>query len=145
MNSNCPSDGGRPRFTTPFLLKTGPAKEPLKPGEMRYVQASSGLFLERNTPFYRSCVKAPRWPSGLVSEKESLELNMPRLPRSLLERVVGFFDSVALEGAEAIALLTFHPQAGYGCACNQSIPVGSASIGPTSIDSAMVGPPRRVT
>jgi hypothetical protein len=74
-----------------------------------YVLAGNGLFLERHTPLYRATVPAAGIP-GLPAHMTSLDLRIPQVSRSLLERAVGFFRAVwaRCEG-EAILTLFLDP------------------------------------
>ncbi len=103
-----PTDG---RLQTPIYLKTD--ADMALPSDLPafHVLTGTGLFLCRNHPFFRSCVPAPDWPSELASHRPSLELHYPKLPRSLLETVVGFFDVVGQRlGSEAAVLLAWNAQ-----------------------------------
>ncbi len=92
-------------LVTPIYVKTRSDME-WSQEKVFYVLASSGLFLCRNHPFFRSCVPARGWPSELASQRTFLKLQVPKLPRPLLEVAVGFFDRIGEEtGAEAALLL----------------------------------------
>jgi hypothetical protein len=94
--------GAAPLF--PVVLKDGVSAPP--PGaDTYYVLAGNGLFLERTTPLYRATVPVAGVP-GLPAETAHLELRIPRVPRSLLERAVGFFRAVwrQCEGEAMLAL-----------------------------------------
>lgn len=60
-----------------------------------YILAEGGLYLCRNHPFFSSCVKVKEGPRELVSQKEFVRLKYPKIPKTLIERVVGFFRLVA--------------------------------------------------
>ena len=92
-------------LVTPVYVKTRSDME--WPDEkVFYLLSSSGLFLCRNYPFFRSCVPARGWPTELASQRTFLKLQYPKLPRHLLEVAVGFFDRIGEEfGAEAAVLL----------------------------------------
>jgi PRTRC genetic system protein A len=99
------------KLQTPIYLKTDAAT--LLPSDVPayHLLTSDGLFLCRNHPFFRSCVPAPNWPAELAPHSVSLELRYPKLPRSLLETVVGFFDVIGQRlGSEAAALLVWDAQ-----------------------------------
>ena len=74
-----------------------------------YVLSRDGLFLCRNHPFFSSCVPTDRWPGELAAQRPFLKLNYPRLPRPLIERVVGFFDLIGeRHSSEAAVLLAWN-------------------------------------
>lgn len=76
-----------------------------------YLLSREGLFLCRNHQFFSSCVPADRWPSELAGQRPFFKLDYPRLPRSLVEQVVGFFDIIGERYAsEAAVLLTWNRQ-----------------------------------
>jgi hypothetical protein len=82
------------------------------PGEDRVFRLPTrdGLFLCRNHPFFTSCVPTNTWPGELAAQEPFLRIRYPRLPRPLLERVVGFFDLIGdLHGSEAAVLLAWDP------------------------------------
>lgn len=70
-----------------------------------YLLSGTGLYLCRNTPFFRSCVPVPNYPSELAAQQPFLKLNYPLIPRQLLERVVGFFDIIGERFASEAAVL----------------------------------------
>lgn len=73
-----------------------------------YILTGKGLFLCRNHEFFQSSVAAPRWPAELAPHEAFLAVRYPKVPRRVLERVVGFFDRVAeVHGSEAAVLLAF--------------------------------------
>lgn len=75
-----------------------------------YLLSRDGLFLCRNHPFFTSCVPTSQWPGELAGQKTFLKANYPRLPRPLLERIVGFFDLIGkLHSSEAAVLLAWDP------------------------------------
>jgi len=99
------------QLVTPIYLKTQ-ADTPWPEDKVFYLLTADGLFLCRNHPFFRSCVRAPRWPTELARHEPLLAVNYPKLSRRLMERVVGFFDRVAqLHTSEAGVLLAWDPTA----------------------------------
>jgi proteasome lid subunit RPN8/RPN11 len=98
--------------TTPVLVKSTP-DIPWPEGErVFYLVGREGLFICRNGEFFRSCVPAARGPSALASQAPFLTPRFPPIPRSLFERVVGFFDRIAeLHGSEAAAMLVWDRRA----------------------------------
>jgi hypothetical protein len=92
---------------TPIYAKTLP-DEPWPQDEVFYTLSGSGLFLCRNTRFYRSAVRARRAPTELAPQDESLVFNFPRIPVQALEQTVGFFEwAFRQRGAEAVLLLAW--------------------------------------
>jgi hypothetical protein len=95
-----------PRKHEPTLVaKDGPEIAWPEGERLFYLVAREGLFICRDTEFFRSCVPAPRGPSALQSQRPLLEPRFPRIPRELFEQAVGFFDRIAeLHGSEAAAI-----------------------------------------
>ncbi len=97
---------------TPVHLKRGPDM-PWPEEKVFYLLSGDGLFLCRNHEFFRSSVPAARPPSELAGHERLLELRYPKVPRRLLEQVIGFFSLVAdREGAEAAVLLVWNRESG---------------------------------
>lgn len=82
-------------LSTPVYLKTAD-NDPWPEDKMFYLLTSSGLFLCRNHPWFRSCSRAPegRGPSDLAEQKAELVPNYPVVPRALVEKAVAFFRQV---------------------------------------------------
>jgi hypothetical protein len=78
-----------------------------------YVLARNGLFLERHTDIFSASVPVEGGVPGLAAHEPRLTLRLPRLPRAMLERAMGFFRAVweRWEG-EAILLIFYAPAAG---------------------------------
>lgn len=94
------------KLLTPIHLKTDEASEPPDDTPVSYLMTGDGLFIRRNHPFFTSCVAARNWPSELLPQKPYLNLRCPKLPRTEMERIVGFFSRIArLHGSEAAVLL----------------------------------------
>lgn len=97
-----------PELVTPVYLKLAAGMPWPEDEAVFYLMSREGLFLCRNTPFYRSCVLAERGPGELASHRPFLKLSYPKLPRALVETVVGFFDIIGREqGGEAAVLLAW--------------------------------------
>ncbi|MDP7016043.1 MAG: hypothetical protein QGG36_09605 [Pirellulaceae bacterium] len=80
---------------TPIYAKLD-EQTPLPDDETAYfVLARNGLYLCRNHEFFSSCVRARTWPSELANHHSSLELRQPKIPREMIEQVVGFFSAIA--------------------------------------------------
>lgn len=100
---------GAPLF--PVLVKDAAFRPP--DGSTYYVLASNGLFLVRRTPLFSASVAVDGGPPGLETHDASLTLHLPRLPRALLERAVGFFRAVYERWqGEAILIVFYAPPAG---------------------------------
>jgi len=98
---------GHPLYT-PVYLKTVEAMPWPREEPVFHLLTRDGLFLCRNHAFFTSCVPTEAWPSELASQKPFLQIRYPRLPRPLIERVVGFFDIIGERHAsEAAVLLTW--------------------------------------
>lgn len=94
---------------TPLYLKLNDAMPWPEQEKAFYLLSSEGLFLCRNTPFFRSCVPAREFPGELAAQRPFLQLAYPRIPRPLLEQVVGFFDLIGDRfGSEAAVLLAWN-------------------------------------
>lgn len=71
-----------------------------------YVLSSSGLFLCRRNEFFDSCVAARTWPTELAAHDQTLRLRYPKIRRTQLQVIVGFFATVfEMHGAEAAVVL----------------------------------------
>src|SRR5579872_6770950 len=96
-----------PGLVTPIYVKTR-ADMPWPDDRVFYLLAADGLYLCRNNEFMRSSVLVTQGPSELADHSCGLTLNYPKLPRRLVEKVVGFAARVAaLHGAEAGALIAW--------------------------------------
>jgi len=92
---------------TPIYLKTQP-RMAWPDDTFFYVMTGDGLFVCRNHRFFRSCVPAPRWPSALARQETFLKVAYPKMPRAMIERIVGFFSAVAeRHNSEAGVLLAW--------------------------------------
>jgi len=84
------SEGSRaPLF--PVIVKDAAFAPPDLPSY--YLLAADGLFLVRNTALFSSSVRADG-VAGLQPHAASLRLQIPPLPRVLIERALGFFRAV---------------------------------------------------
>ena len=90
---------------TPLYLKLNEAMPWPEQEKAFYLLSSQGLFLCRNTAFFRSCVPVQDFPSELAAQKPFLKLSYPRVPRRLMERVIGFFDVIGERHASEAAVL----------------------------------------
>ena len=106
------SESVRPRrLVTPILVKSE-KDDPWPEGErLFYLLARDGLYLCRQHEFFRSCVKVEGGPSELLAHREIFEPRFPTIPRSLIERAVGFHTQIAeLHGSESAALFAWDPR-----------------------------------
>jgi len=95
------------RPITPIYLKTQ-AEMAWPDDTFFYLLSADGLFVCRNHKFFRSCVRAPRWPSELARQEPFLKVAYPKMSRRMIERIVGFFSVVAdVHGSEAGVLLAW--------------------------------------
>jgi PRTRC genetic system protein A len=98
------SDAG---LVTPIYVKTRPDM-PWPDDRVFYLLTADGLYLCRNNEFMRSSVPVSHGPSELADHQSGLTLTYPKLPRRLLEKIVGFAARVGqLYGAEAGVLLAW--------------------------------------
>lgn len=96
-----------PPLATPIYLKID-SDMPWPQDRAFYLLSQKGLFLCRNHPFFTSCVPSDRWPGELAEQKPFLKYDYPRLPRRLIELVVGFFDIIGRRlSSEAAVLLVW--------------------------------------
>jgi hypothetical protein len=100
-------DNSSGRLVTPVYLKVDDATA-WPADKVFHLLTASGLFLCRNHQFFDSCVPAARWPTELADHKAFLKVRYPKIPRSMLEHVVGFFSRVAdVHNAEAAVLVVW--------------------------------------
>ena len=77
----------------PVYLKT--AEDMPRPSDAEfYWLTRDGPYLCRNHPFFETDVPASRPPRSLAPHRPRCRLRYPRLPRRLLEDIIGFFDLV---------------------------------------------------
>jgi len=75
-----------------------------------FVLAENGIFMERRTDLYTATVPAVGGVPGLLPHAPRLVLRLPRLPRSLVERAVGFFRAVHQHwDGEGILMMYYRP------------------------------------
>lgn len=97
-----------PSLSPPVYIKTS---DDMKWPEDKffYLLASEGLFRCRNHEFFQSCVPADKGPKGLASQDKFLRSSYPRIPKSLMEKAVGFFQLVAdKQNSEAAVILVWN-------------------------------------
>ena len=74
----------------PLYLKTDNELPRFTDAEF-YLLARNGLFFCRNHRFFQSDVLCSRGPGWLVEHDEQSQLNFPKIKKTMLERIVGFF------------------------------------------------------
>jgi proteasome lid subunit RPN8/RPN11 len=100
-------NGGSAR-AAPVFVKTDPELPWPEDESLFYVLGRNGLYICRNHQFFQSCVRTRTCPSELENQTTFLKPAFPLIPRTLFERVVGFFDRIGdLHNAEATALLAW--------------------------------------
>lgn len=93
---------------TPVYVKTDPDMPWPKEEKMFYLLTADGLFIGRNHRFFTSCVPTENWPQELAPQKRFLRLSMPKIPRPMMEQVIGFFDCIGkAHSAEAAVLVAW--------------------------------------
>jgi hypothetical protein len=96
-------------LVTPVYLKTDSSFSWPEHESVFHLLSSDGLFLCRNHPFFRSSTLATDGPSELAGHRSFMDLKYPKIPRSMFERVVGFFDRIGFDhGAEAAVLFAWN-------------------------------------
>ena len=74
-----------------------------------YLLARNGLFFCRNHRFFQSDVLCSKGPGWLASHNVHCQLNFPRIKKTMLERIVGFFSRIyETHGSEAVVLLAWN-------------------------------------
>lgn len=91
----------------PVYLKTGDTQPPTDP--VYYVVAANGTFLVRNTALFTATTPTAE-VIGLERQQQEVRLHFPKIPRPVMERIIGFFRMVYLRwDGEAIAFLFYAP------------------------------------
>lgn len=91
----------------PVYLKTT-ADMPRPEDPEFYLLTRTGSFLCRNHPFFTSDVPTKRPIRALAEHAPSLEVRYPKVKKSVLEAVVGFFSRVYdLHSSESVVLLVW--------------------------------------
>jgi len=94
----------------PLYLKTLEFAEPS--ASLYYLVTANGIFLVQKTTLFSSTTAAQAVP-GLLSQEASCQLLFPRVPRTLMEQVYGFFHVVYEQWqGEAIVFLYYAPESG---------------------------------
>ena len=98
----------------PVVMKThdgsSPEEQQARKSRIHYLVASNGVFQVRELPTHRAVTRVSSVIPGLPEESEQLELRVPRLPRTLVEDTLAFFDEVYQRyGGEAIVILFYDP------------------------------------
>ncbi|MBI4840237.1 MAG: hypothetical protein HY803_04045 [candidate division NC10 bacterium] len=91
----------------PVYLKDAGFEPPDDP--IHYLVTADGLFLVKENPVFRSCVRV-RGIRGLQGQKDEVHWKLPPIPGELLQRIVGLFREVyRRHKSEAIVLLLSDP------------------------------------
>jgi PRTRC genetic system protein A len=90
----------------PVFFKTEAFSKP--ESTLYFLIAKNGLFVACKTNLYTSVTRASR-PNGLMDQEQALALHFPKIPRDIMEQVLGFFEAVykKWEG-EAIVFLFYN-------------------------------------
>ena len=92
----------------PLYLKTDDDMPRAADGEF-YLLARNGLYLCRNHRFFQSDVLCSRGPGWLGAHDMRCQLNFPKIKKTMLERIVGFFSRIyEVHGSEAVVLLAWN-------------------------------------
>lgn len=97
-----------PNLFTPLYVKVSDDMPWPEHEKVFYLLTRNGCFLCRNHPFFRSSVLTEKMPSELASHDAFVNLSYPRLSQRQFERIIGFFDIMGREGAEAAVLLLWN-------------------------------------
>jgi PRTRC genetic system protein A len=91
----------------PVYLKEAASPDPVDP--LYYLVAANGTFLVRKMPLFTASSSVDEM-AGLDRHREDVVFHFPKVPRSIIERIIGFFALVyrRWEG-EAIAFLFYSP------------------------------------
>ncbi len=90
---------------TPIFVKLAPDMPLPDDVPVFHLLTRDGLFLCRNHPFFRSSVRVEQFPSELAAHQPFLKMRYPKLPRKLVEQVVGFFAIVGRRHSSEAAVL----------------------------------------
>jgi hypothetical protein len=92
----------------PLYLKT--TGDPPRGDPLYYLIAANGAFLVKRSALFVS-VTAAETVMGLAHQDPAITLNFPKLPRSVVEDVLGFFRAVYRRWhGEAVAFLFYAPE-----------------------------------
>ena len=87
------------------------ALPPLDAGQMRYVVARDGVYLERSSSMYSSSVRIDGAIPLLEPHEQCCILSCSRIPTAMIRSMLGFFQhAYRLHGGEAVLVLLYHPQ-----------------------------------
>lgn len=94
------------------ITKTiGEPTPPLEEGQMRYIVASNGMYLERKSALFTTSCRVDRFPVGLESHNERCVLHCERIPPALSRTMFAFFlHAFERHGGEAVLLLLYNPE-----------------------------------
>ena len=92
----------------PLYLKTDNELPRFTDSEF-YLLARNGLFFCRNHAFFESDVLCSKGPGWLLEHDEQCQFNFPKIKKTMLERIVGFFSRICeIHGSEAVVLLCWN-------------------------------------
>lgn len=78
-----------------------------------FLVANKGVFLVKDTDLYRACVEVKGVPD-LLSQEESIQLKIPKIPKTVVETGMGFFKAIfQRHRSEGMLLLFFSPTEGF--------------------------------
>ena len=125
----------------PVYLKDEAFEPPTDP--IHYLVTADGLFLVKQNPVFRSCVRV-RGIRGLHGQKDEVRWKLPPVPGTLLQRIVGLFREVyRRHKSEAIVLLFYDlaTREYEPCVPEQQVAGGHLTyvIGPTPTGKIRVG------
>lgn len=84
---------------------------PLEEGQMRYVVAQNGIFLERRTTLYSTSSSVGESIAGLVPHERRCSLSTPKVSEEMARQLLSFFRwCYELHGGEAALLLLYDTQ-----------------------------------
>lgn len=98
-------------MSIPIELNLSGRKLPeLEPGEMRYVIARDGVYLDRRGAFYSTSVLLKDPPAALADYPQRCVIDCAPIPTSMLAEMIGFFQAAyELHGGEAALVLLYYP------------------------------------
>jgi len=99
-------------MTIEYCVKVpGKNLAPLRPGQIRYVLAREGTYLERCTTVFSSCALVGGPLPLLESHAPSCVLHCGKIPTAMIAQMLGFFQEAHwLYGGEAALILLYSPQ-----------------------------------
>ncbi|MFQ5654499.1 MAG: hypothetical protein ACE5GW_07190 [Planctomycetota bacterium] len=94
-----------------YLKRSNTPLPPQGEGEIRYIVAENGIFMERRTSMFSTSCRVEQCAAGLDPHEEWCELHSPSLPPEMASRMLSFFRwAYCLHGGEAVLILLFNPE-----------------------------------